>query len=485
MADLKYVEAWKKQSTATRASSTSSTKTQAYNVRLDLPTGDGLSYAPDALASGHNTTKRLFLPAPISLASPGGYDFAAEIAARKREKEANFKLGDYDGDEDDAEEEEDDGYRFETESMLAPSIRSHTPLARLNSDNASLNSTTTFRSTLTASQLASASKKQILPTPPPHAVSNRLPPSISGTSAQTPWTAPLRTNPAALDRLSTAERESGKPNRWEEMNERGNVPVEALQQLAENRSPPLEGDGASVFSDVASIRTTATTAGAETLSVESLFVADPRPWRPLRYVRRTEPTQLLLLSHGLLIRNPATGSLTGGIGVEYCPPSTSTKRQEKNLSHALERPPDPILLQSPEPTTKRAALRAAIAALEYADWYEEGFDQIVVGVAHDWLVRGICSDIWAWQQTGWVVSSAAGADLGVDPGERVPDRDLWELLDEVVRAYEKIDCNVRFWRVNKADLDVAKELAVNGAMKDKVQPETVRWRKKPRGIPVA
>ncbi|KAE8223212.1 hypothetical protein CF326_g8230, partial [Tilletia indica] len=85
---------------------------------------------------------------------------------------------------------------------------------------------------------------------------------------------------------------------------------------------------------------------------------------------------------------------------------------------------------------------------------------------------------------GWIVHGAAGSELGVDPGERVPDRDLWELLDEAVRGYEEIDCNVRFWRVNKADLETAKELAVAGAINDKQQPETVRWRKKTRD-PVA
>ncbi|CAD6964948.1 unnamed protein product [Tilletia controversa] len=440
MADLRYLEAWKKQATASSSRTTSSFATTPYNVRLDQP-GDGLSYAPDPLASTHNTAKRLFLPASISLApstsssssfsssSASIFDFQEEIAERRRKKEANFKLGDYDGDleeqdnGDEDEDEDDDDYRFDAMSIAAPSIRSTFP--RKDSDNASLSSISTLtKSTTTASNLYASSHPGLVPGPPNtqnQLTTSRLPPSISNTPSQTPWSAPLRTNYPALDRLTEEERESGRLS---------------------------------------------------------------RPWRPLRYVRRTDPRQLLLLTHGLLVRDPTTSTLTGGIGVDYCPSSSSeptslnTNRTEKNLSHALEVPPDTVLLQSTTLTTKRAAIRAALAALEYADWFEEGFDQVVIGVAHDWLVRGICADIWQWRQDGWVVKGAAGAELGVDEGERVPDRDLWELLDETVRTYEAIDCNVRFWRVNKADLGTAKELAVAGAINDKPQPETVRWRKK-------
>ncbi|CAD6883870.1 unnamed protein product [Tilletia controversa] len=499
MADLRYLEAWKKQATASSSRTTSSFATTPYNVRLDQP-GDGLSYAPDPLASTHNTAKRLFLPASISLApstsssssfsssSASIFDFQEEIAERRRKKEANFKLGDYDGDleeqdnGDEDEDEDDDDYRFDAMSIAAPSIRSTFP--RKDSDNASLSSISTLtKSTTTASNLYASSHPGLVPGPPNtqnQLTTSRLPPSISNTPSQTPWSAPLRTNYPALDRLTEEERESGRLSRWEEINERGNVPFEQL--LGNNTREGAGDDGASMFSvrsDAASIRT-----NADNIRVEDLFVPDPRPWRPLRYVRRTDPRQLLLLTHGLLVRDPTTSTLTGGIGVDYCPSSSSeptslnTNRTEKNLSHALEVPPDTVLLQSTTLTTKRAAIRAALAALEYADWFEEGFDQVVIGVAHDWLVRGICADIWQWRQDGWVVKGAAGAELGVDEGERVPDRDLWELLDETVRTYEAIDCNVRFWRVNKADLGTAKELAVAGAINDKPQPETVRWRKK-------
>ncbi|KAK0556778.1 hypothetical protein OC846_000967 [Tilletia horrida] len=362
-ADIRYVEAWKRQSTSSRQPADKktgiTTTTTPYQVRLD-EAGDGLTYAPVAPGSPHNTANRLFLQPSVALATTQHYDFIAEIEARRLDRQKNFKLGDYDG------EDLDDGA-----SSLGYDLR------------------------------------------------------------------------AELNRF------------------------DAKTEAARIGAP----------SGTSSIFTT-------TAPISDLFVPDPRPWRPLRYVRRTDPRQVLLLAHGLIVRNPDTGVVTGGIGVEFCPQGfqskSFTKRIEKNLSHALEKPPDSFYLQTTEPiTTKRAVLRSALAALEYEDWYEEGFHQIVIGVAHDWLVKGISSDIWRWRQDDWVVSSIeTAAALGVDPGARVPDRDLWEMLDDAVKRFEKLDCNVRFWRVNRNDLDVAKELAINGASQDKARPETVRWRKK-------
>ncbi len=47
-------------------------------------------------------------------------------------------------------------------------------------------------------------------------------------------------------------------------------------------------------SDAATIRTTR----PGELRVEDLFVPDPRPWRPLRYVRKVDPRQMLILCAG-------------------------------------------------------------------------------------------------------------------------------------------------------------------------------------------
>lgn len=247
--------------------------------------------------------------------------------------------------------------------------------------------------------------------------------------------------------------------------------------------------------------------------ISTLFVPDPRPWRPYRFVRRTNPRQVLLMCAGTALspqqirsaeiaHRVASGTmkkeeaakslasyysttentdLQAGLGFIYSPDKAichalqeelDVTRVEKNFARRLERP------EFPATTTRhRAALRSVIAALEYVRWEEEGFDKIVLATHHGWIVRGIAYDIWEWRQNGW--RFMRNNPLGL-PGESVPDRDLWELLDYVVRQYESIDCNCRFWHIPKSANQQAIALAEMGALKTNQQPGTVRWTKTKR-----
>ncbi|WFD36023.1 hypothetical protein MCUN1_002894 [Malassezia cuniculi] len=246
--------------------------------------------------------------------------------------------------------------------------------------------------------------------------------------------------------------------------------------------------------------------------ISKLFVPDSRPWHPLRLVRRSDPRQVLLLCAGTALnsnqakaaelalniakdgKSPIDMSkrslasyfgstenttLRGGLGVVICPTpdlcnacdlpisDKDKDRVELNFSRRLERP-DYLHYTS----RHRAALRSAVAALEYIRWEEEGFDKIVIATHHSWIVQGITRDIWEWRRNNWRLTRECA--LG-GPGDDVPDRDLWELLDHVVRQYEEIDCNCRFWHIVKdANLD-ALRLAEIGALKNDQQPATVRW----------
>lgn len=244
--------------------------------------------------------------------------------------------------------------------------------------------------------------------------------------------------------------------------------------------------------------------------ISALFVPDPRAWRPYRFVRRTNPRQVLLMCAGTALSPPQLRSaevahrvaaglipreeaaklldlpysasentkLQAGLGFIYSPDKAicaalheelDVARVEKNFARRLERP------EFPATTTRhRAALRSVIAALEYVRWEEEGFDKIVLATHHGWIIRGISHDIWEWRQNGWRFTR--NSVLGL-PGENVPDRDLWELLDYVVRQYESIDCNCRFWHIPKATNKEAIALAEMGALKTNQQPSTVRWTK--------
>ncbi|WFD31337.1 hypothetical protein MSPP1_002371 [Malassezia sp. CBS 17886] len=243
-----------------------------------------------------------------------------------------------------------------------------------------------------------------------------------------------------------------------------------------------------------------------------LFVPDPRPWHPFRFVRRTDPRQVLLMCAGTALTpsqvqaaelahkvsrgqsgdyrslasqfgSSENTNLQGGVGLVYCPthalysawgmPEPERARLEENFARRLERPDF-----MNETTKRRAALRSAVAALEYVSWEDEGFDQIVVATHHAWIVRGISNDIWEWRRNGWRLNSVSVLGL---PGGNVPDQDLWELLDYVVRRYEDIDCNCRFWHIPKEANSEAIGLAEVGATRPNQQPTTVRWTKKTGG----
>ena len=165
-------------------------------------------------------------------------------------------------------------------------------------------------------------------------------------------------------------------------------------------------------------------------TVRALFVPDPRTWHPYRFVRRTDPRQVLIFAAGTslsgaqvkaaqaakqaAIENAGKVSVEklrslashfgttentnvqGGIGVVYSPTASlcaaldepfDAARAEKNVSRRLERPEFPN-----RTTTQRAALRSVIAALEYMQWEKEGFDKVVIAVHNAWIVRGISHD---------------------------------------------------------------------------------------------
>lgn len=55
------------------------------------------------------------------------------------------------------------------------------------------------------------------------------------------------------------------------------------------------------------------------------------------------------------------------------------------------------------------------------------------------------NSIWEWRQNNWRFTHDAP---GAIPGGDVPDRDLWELLDYVVRQYELIEYVVQHLNAN-------------------------------------
>lgn len=246
---------------------------------------------------------------------------------------------------------------------------------------------------------------------------------------------------------------------------------ETLSQQAPGRDAGTQWERISGH-DGANPELVATTGPVTFDTISMLFTPDPRPWRPYRFVRRSDPRQLLLFSAGTLLTGGQVRSAElaqravsdggakaldrrsiasyfgttentesqAGVGVVYSPTpglcaslaeKCEDERAELNMSRRLERPD--FLNRT---TMQRAALRAVIAALEYVRWEEEGFDKFVIATHNAWLVRGITHDIWEWRRNGWTLTRQTPQGL---PGDAVPDRDLWELLDYTVRQYEEIE----------------------------------------------
>lgn len=363
----------------------------------------------------------------------------------------------------------------------------------------------------------------------------RPPPSITGDSYRSvdPWNAPSYRGRTEFDRPLQSEVDKGI-TRAEELMGEGNVPTKG--EVEENAA--REGSDAATIKTRATARTTTGSEGP--LLISDIFIPDPRPFHPLRLVRRTDPRQALVVCSGLTMTSrqatsyqaaqraaldqrrakgesvngpdlykaeqakkllesfggDESGAIRGGLGVYYCPPAPpgshdATARVEPNFSRRMERVVFPY-----NPTPTRAVLRSVIAALEYVHWHEEGFDKIVVavGCAHEWLVRGIAVDLHEWRRNNWKLSrpmrttrsptGGAGEVFG-QVGDTVPDRDLWECLDEVVTKWEEVDVSVRFWCLAPQEEEqreslvvAADELAREGAAKDNQQPQMVRWVKK-------
>ena len=533
MADYRYLEAWKRPSRAATTSTShsrstpgfnpahlpsTSTQTQtqpqsqpqsqsqssSYQVRLDTP--GGLTYAPDVL-NPHNSAKRLFIPAKLT--EQDAYDFEHDIQQQRRKR--NQQLRAAKGDQlNEHGQTEAQAYaaqmstKHESESYTIPDSPPQQEQQHSNHDDAaSINTNATVRSVqskITTLTLTAEREHGLPRNVTQHALAAefKLPPSMGAYAAsdsRNPWDAKSWTGHRAFERPSERERQAGITN-FEDVSASGRVPSAA------------EADLEAMTPDGASIRTTRTL-GGNALRVQDLFIPDPRSWRPLRYVRKVDPRQMLLLCAGTTLTpgqvaaNQLGASTTdaasilssttqhqqmyktmlqygklpdynklaaampfstqqheprprGGVGFVYCPSSDPRAaaaldslssfhdhaatvslaygggtRAEPNFSRRLERTPE-----FASTTKKRAGLRSVLAALEYHKWEQEGFDKIVVATHHRWIVDGIARDIWEWRHNDWRLMREG--PLGF-PGENVPDRDLWELLDNVVRGYEKIE----------------------------------------------
>lgn len=91
------------------------------------------------------------------------------------------------------------------------------------------------------------------------------------------------------------------------------------------------------------------------------------------------------------------------------------------------------------PTSNRAELRAAVAALEYRMWSWEGWTIVTIASDSTYVVDGISDWIVQWKELGWRKRN----------GENPANMDLWQRLLRLVNEQAQCGCEVRFWHIGR------------------------------------
>ncbi|KAK8166181.1 hypothetical protein IWX90DRAFT_204525 [Phyllosticta citrichinensis] len=90
-------------------------------------------------------------------------------------------------------------------------------------------------------------------------------------------------------------------------------------------------------------------------------------------------------------------------------------------------------------TKTRAQLRAALAALHYRAWYNEGWEEVVLITSSTYLVKSGTDILPKWWARDWVTSG----------NHDVKNRDLWKEISCVMGDYAQHGCKVSFWWVSE------------------------------------
>lgn len=158
-------------------------------------------------------------------------------------------------------------------------------------------------------------------------------------------------------------------------------------------------------------------------------------------------TSMLIFTDGACLDNGRTDRHPrAGFGFVFRP---NEPGKQTNVSRALEHSDYHV------PTSNRAELRAAIAALQFREWDGEGADEVVIATDSEYLVLGICDRIHLWVERGWLTAAR----------KPVANRDLWEILLDRVCHFERMHVAVKFWHIPREWNTEADRLAKEGAHK--------------------
>lgn len=168
----------------------------------------------------------------------------------------------------------------------------------------------------------------------------------------------------------------------------------------------------------------------------------------------------LIYTDGACSDNGRAGAV-GGIGFAVC-------NEGRSRTHGAVR--YPLELEGPDgvqhaPTNNRAELRAVIAALEFRQWYREGWNGVVIATDSTYVSKGAIEWVLTWATRGW---RTAG-------GGPVANKDLWLRLLRLFRDYAIHGCAIMMWWIPRKQISLADRLAKIGASKAATGSFPERW----------
>jgi len=174
-----------------------------------------------------------------------------------------------------------------------------------------------------------------------------------------------------------------------------------------------------------------------------------------RFVNWTNEDEILIYTDGACSNNGGINP-TAGCGFVFRSPEPGKPKIGKVSLRLEEYGPTGVRYQQ---TSNRAELRAVIAALQFRVWYGDGRTSLVIATDSEYVVKGATEWMRRWQRKGWKTTQ----------GTAVKNRDLWELLLELVRKHLKCGMTVRFWRIPRELNWEADQAAKEGARQESTE----------------
>ncbi|KAI1323863.1 hypothetical protein F5Y16DRAFT_382486 [Xylariaceae sp. FL0255] len=178
----------------------------------------------------------------------------------------------------------------------------------------------------------------------------------------------------------------------------------------------------------------------------------PRTKEP-RFVNRYDSREILLAVDGSCINNGSNDLLSqppfGGCSFTYKGPGRSGITTAFPFSNDGQDEGGtvgfPLEHSGPggeqhDATSNRTKLRAVIAALEFREWQQEGWNRVVVATDLKYVVFGATTWLANWARRGWKTRKY----------RQVSNRDLWEELHGIIHRLAMSGTEVSFWLISRS-----------------------------------